>query len=230
MTLLSRGDITGLTAVYVYVAAVITLSWALRHRIGRPRELVHILTGGVVFFWWTFDSKYVMSGLAALPFVFILVLATPGSPVKWLREGPLGQRSSEGHEYGLVMYAVSWTVIAFFLFGDLYAASIAIAAMSFGDGAGEIIGRRFGRFRYAPHRTVEGSAAVFAATFASILVLGWFYFSLIGYGGGSPPAIPILFAAAIAGLVTFLEGLTPGSMDNLVIPVVIAALLHGMGA
>jgi len=229
VTLFSQGDITGLVAVYAYVSAVIATSWAFRHRMQNPRKLVHILTGGIVFFWWMFDSRLVMSGLAALPFVFILLLATPRSPVRWLRESPLGQRSSEGHEYGLVMYAVSWTIIAFFLFGDLFAASIAIVAMSFGDGAGELIGRKYGRIRYLPHRTVEGSVAVFAATFVSILTLGWFYFGLIGYTGGSLPAIPILFAWAVAGIVTMLEALSPGSIDNLVIPLVVAGLLHVMG-
>lgn len=229
MTLFSQGDITGLVAVYAYVSAVIAVSWAFRHKMRNPRKLVHILTGGIIFFWWMFDSRIVMSGLAALPFVFVLLLATPRSPVKWLRESPLGQRSSEGHEYGLVMYAVSWTIIAFFLFGDLYAASIAIAAMSFGDGAGELVGRRHGRINYLPHRTVEGSVAVFAATYFSILVLGFFYFEIIGYAGGSLPAIPILFAGAVAGLVTLLEALSPGSVDNLVIPLVVAGLLHVMG-
>lgn len=228
--MLTEGDLTGLVAVYAYVAAVVALSWALRERVRRPRKLVHILTGGIVFFWWTFDSAAVMAGLAALPFVFLLLLATPRSPVKWLRDSPLGERSSEGHEYGLVFYAVSWTIIAYFLFEDLYAASIAIAAMSFGDGTGEVIGRRFGRIRYLPHRTVEGSVAVFVGTFASILILGWFYFGVIDYATSTSPAIPLLFAAAVSGLVTLIEALVPGSIDNLVIPIAIAAFLHGMGA
>lgn len=128
-----------------------------------------------------------------------------------------------------MLYAVSWTVIAFFLFGDLFAASIAVAAMSFGDGMGELIGRRFGKIHYMPNRTIEGSVAVFLATLMSIIVLNWYYFSVVGYTGGTTPEILWLFGVAVAGLVTVLEALTPGPIDNLVVPLMIAALLHGMG-
>ncbi len=228
--MLTQGDIAGLVAVYGYVAAVIALAWALGKRMKSARKLVHILTGGIVFFWWMFDSAWVMAGLAALPFVPLLLLAAPNSPVKFLRDGPLGARSAEGHAYGLVMYAISWTIIAFLLFEDLFAASVAIAAMSFGDGMGEVIGRRFGRHRYAYHRSVEGSAAVFAATFASVLVLNWFYFSVIGYPADTQPVIALVFAAAVSVLVTVLEAMAPGSFDNLVIPLVIAGYLHVIGA
>ncbi len=220
----------GLAGVYGYVAAVVLISWLVRDRFARPRKLVHVLTGGIVFFWWAFDSGLVMAALAALPFVPILLLATPGSPIRRLRESPLGQRSSEGHAYGLVMYAISWTVIAYFLFGDLFAGSIAIASMAFGDGMGALVGARYGKIHYLPHRTVEGSIAVFASTAVSIVVLAWFYFSVIGYSGGSTvPFLLVPFAIAVAGIVALLEGLAPGPVDNLVVPLLIAALLHGIG-
>ena len=225
----SQGDLLGLAGVYGYVLAVVIISWSVRKRFSNPRKVVHVLTGGIVFFWWSFDSSFVMAGLAALPFVLLLLLATPKSPIKALRNSPLGLSSSEGHPYGLVLYAISWTVIAYFLFGDLFAASIAIVAMSFGDGMGGVIGERFGRLRYSPHRTVEGSIAVFSATAVSIVVLAWFYFSVIGYSGSTAPYLLAPFALAVAGLVTLLEALTPGSVDNLVIPLVIAVFLHGMG-
>jgi len=229
VAIFSQGDLLGLAGVYGYVLAVVIISWSVRKRLSNPRKVVHVLTGGIVFFWWSFDSSLVMAGLAALPFVLLLLLATPKSPIKALRNSPLGLSSSEGHPYGLVLYAISWTVIGYFLFGDLFAASIAIAAMSFGDGMGGVIGERFGRMRYSPHRTVEGSIAVFSATAVSIVVLAWFYFSVIGYSGSTAPYLLAPFALAVAGLVTLLEALTPGSVDNLVIPLVIAVFLHGMG-
>jgi dolichol kinase len=229
VVIFSQGDLLGLAGVYGYVLAVVVISWIVRKRFSNPRKVVHVLTGGIVFFWWSFDSSLVMAGLAALPFVLLVLLATPKSPIRALRNSPLGMCSSEGHPYGLVLYAISWTVIAYFLFGDLFAASIAIAAMSFGDGMGCVIGERFGRLRYAPHRTVEGSIAVFTATAVSIVVLTWFYFTVIGYSGSTAPYLLAPFALAIAGLVALLEALTPGSVDNLVIPLIIAAFLHGLG-
>jgi len=170
-----------------------------------------------------------MAGLAAFPFVPLLLLATPKSPVGFLRRSILGARSSEGHAYGLVMYAISWTVIAYLLFGDLVAASIAIVAMSFGDGMGELVGRRFGRLRYMPRRTLEGSLAVFFATMLGIIVINWFYFGVVGYAGGTAPELLYPFALAVAGFVAFLEAVTPGSVDNLVIPLVVAGFMHVMG-
>jgi phytol kinase len=229
VAILTEGDVLGLVGVYGYVACVLALSWAFRDRVKNARKLVHILTGGIIFFWWSFDSRLIMAGLAALPFVVLLLLATPKSPVGFLRRSSLGARSSEGHAYGLVMYAISWTVIAYLLFGDLVAASIAIAAMSFGDGMGELVGRRFGRLSYMPHRTLEGSLAVFLATLLGVIVINWYYFDVVGYTGGTAPELLFLFALAVAGFVAFLEAVTPGFVDNLVIPLVVAGFMHVMG-
>ncbi len=229
MALLTEGDLLGLVGVYGYVAAVVALSWALRGRVENPRKLVHILTGGIVFFWWAFDTRWAMAGLAAAPFVVLLLLCTPVSPFERLRRSTLGCRSSEGHPYGLVMYAASWTAVAYLLFHDLFSASVAIAAMSFGDGMGELVGRRFGRLRYMRGRTVEGTMAVFGATAASVAVLSWFYFDLVGYAYGGPPEMVLLFAVAVGGLVACLEAVTPGKVDNLVIPLAVGGYLHLLG-
>lgn len=229
MTVLTEGDILGLTGVYGYVLAIVALSWLLKNRLTNPRKLVHILTGGIVFFWWAFDTREVMAGLAAAPFVALLLLCTPMSPFERLKNSPLGNRSSEGHHYGLVMYAASWTALAYFLFEDLFAASIAIAAMSFGDGMGELVGKRFGKVRYLHNRTLEGSLAVFAATLVSVLVLNWFYFGVIGYSGGGAPDMLPLFAISVAGIVTCIEAVTPGQIDNLVIPLAVGGYLHMLG-
>jgi len=226
---LTQGDLLGIAGVYGYVVCVMAVAYLLRRRVRNLRKIVHILTGGIVFFWWSFDTREVMAGLAAFPFVILLLLATPRSPVGFLRDSLLGARSSEGHPYGLVLYSISWTLIAYFLFEDLFAASIAIAAMSFGDGMGELIGRRFGKLRYMPHRTLEGSSAVFTATLVSVFVLCWFYFELIGYSGGSQPELLPMFAVVMGAFVALLEAITPGAVDNLVIPLVVAGFLHMMG-
>ena len=229
MVELTGGDALGLAGVYGYVALIVALSWALKGRVSNPRKVLHVLTGGIVFFWWAFDTREIMTGLAAFPFIVILLMASPISPLGSLKRSPLGMRSTEGHAYGLVLYAVSWTIIAYALFGDLFAASIAIAAMSFGDGMGELIGRRYGTITFIRNRTVQGSVAVFASTFAAVVVLDWFYFGLIGYASGGSPDMLVPFAAAVAGFVTCLEAVTPGKVDNLVIPLVVAAYLHILG-
>lgn len=230
MTLLTEGDILGLIGVYGYVASVILVARLLRTKMRNPRKVVHIMTGGIVFFWWLFDTRWVMSLLAAFPFVPILLLFTPISPVAKLRNSSLGSISSEGHPYGLVMYAISWTIIAWFLFDDLFAASVAIASMSFGDGMGELIGSRFGKIVYLPSRSLEGSLAVFLATFVSVVVLGWFYFDVLGYPTTFQPIMMLMFALGIGLLVFCLEAITPGTIDNLVLPLLVGFFLHVIGA
>ena len=135
---------------------------------------------------------------------------------------------AEGHAYGLVMYAASWTAIAYFMFDHLLAGSIAIAAMSFGDGMGELIGSRYGRIRYMKNRTLEGSAAVFAAVALSVVVLVWFYSEVI-VEGQAPPDDPVLFALALAAFVTCLEAVSPGRVDNLTVPLVTGGYLIVLG-
>ena len=92
-----------------------------------------------------------------------------------------------------------------------------------------LVGRRYGTVRYLRNRTVEGSLAVFVATLVSVLILSWFYFDLVGYAYGGPPDMGVLFAVSVAGIVTCLEAVTPGEVDNLVIPLVVGGYLHMLG-
>lgn len=228
MAVPTEGDLLGLLGVYGYVLAIVMVTAALGSRVRNPRKVLHILTGGIVFFWWSFDTREIMAGLAAFPFVVLLLLASPMSPFERLRRTPLGSRTSEGHAYGLVMYAVSWTTIAYVMFDQLLSASIAIAAMSFGDGMGEYVGRRFGRVEYMRRRTVEGTVAVFLATMAAVLVLCWFYCDVVGRTATQPDLV-MLFAASVGGFVACLEAVTPGRIDNLVVPLVTGGYLYLLG-
>lgn len=228
MAIITEGDLAGLIGVYSYVFAIICLTWLFRNRLDQPRKLIHVLTGGIVFFWWAFDTREVMAGLAAFPFVIVLLLATPKSPVAFLRDGPLGLTSTEGHAYGLVMYAISWTIIAYFMFDNILAASIAVAAMSFGDGMAEVIGRRYGRVTYLRGRTVEGSLAAFGCVVTSIVVLVFFYGEILGLSSLVPDDA-LLFAVAVGAFVAVLEAITPGSVDNLTVPLLTGGLLMALG-
>jgi dolichol kinase len=228
VTVLTDGDLTGLIGVYAYVAFIVALTWALGDRLKNPRKALHILTGGIVFFWWSFDTREVMAFMGAAPFVAVLLLASPLSPFERLRKSPLGTRTGEGHAYGLVMYAISWTVIAYLMFDHMLAASIAIAAMSFGDGTGEFIGRKYGRINYMRNRTVEGTAGVLFAVAVSVIVLVLFYGEVVGSGDSLPDNL-ILFALAMGCFVACLEAVTPGRFDNIVVPLVTGGYLFLMG-
>jgi dolichol kinase len=225
---ITDGDLVGLIGVYGYVLAAAILVGLLATRLSNPRKVMHVLTGGIVFFWWAFDTRAVMAGLAAFPFVVVLLLSTSKSPVGTLRRSYLGARTDEGHTYGLVMYAVSWTIIAYAMFDHILAASIAIAAMSFGDGMGGLVGRRFGKTEYMHNRTVEGTLAVFGAMVLSVVLLVWFYCDVIG-AASIRPDDTLLFALAVGAFVSCLEAVSPGKIDNLVVPLTTGAYLALLG-
>lgn len=234
--MLGLGDITGLILVYAYVAFVITFAvWARKRFPGCGyRKIIHILIGNIVFLWWVFDDRWTMGLLAALPFVLVLLAVTPRSPLRRFDLPFLRDATADGHGYGLVYYAISWTLLAILLFDDRMVAGMAIAAMSYGDGVGGLIGKRFGRRKLYRAKTYVGTAAVFAGTAASSLAVMAFYTFLSSYlpSLGVPPLDP-LFAGAVAVLtgayVAAVELLTPGEYDNLIVPLSTAALLLLVG-
>ena len=97
----------GLAGVYVYVGLVILLAakWKLIRNAKTHRKFIHIMVGNIVFIWWVFDTSCVMAFLAAAPFIPLLILASPHSSVKKLKESFIGNASGEGYDYGLVYYA-----------------------------------------------------------------------------------------------------------------------------
>jgi len=225
------GDVAGLIIVYAYVAFVIAAASRASKRFpGSYRKIIHILIGNIVFLWWVFDDRWPMGLLAALPFVPVLLMATPNSPLRRKSLDPLRSASAAGHSYGLVYYAVSWTILAIFLFDDRMVAGIAIAAMSFGDGVGGLVGKRYGRRRLYHNKTYVGTIAVFLGTTVAALAVMAFYTFLSGSMPqlNVPPLDP-LYAVAVAVLtgayVAVVELLSPGEYDNLIVPLSTAALL-----
>lgn len=233
--MVSGGDLAGLAAVYGYVVLIVLISRYVKSRSesGIHRKLIHILIGNIVFFWWMFDSPYVMAFLAAAPFVPLLLLVSPLSPVRRLRGSFLGETSGQSHGLGLVFYAISWTILAFFLFDNRIVASVAIVAMSYGDGFGGLVGSRFGRRRIIGNKTVEGTFAVFIATFVAVIAVVLFYRLLFDSGLFGSVTIGPLEAVGMAlftgVLVALIELMTPGEVDNLVIPLMTAGALLLLG-
>ncbi|MDH7508679.1 MAG: hypothetical protein QHH00_04685 [Methanomassiliicoccales archaeon] len=229
------GDLLGLVLVYLYVFLVVVFSIIMRNRWDGDarRKFVHIAVGNIVFFWWIFDSAWVMAFLAAAPFVPLLLLVSPYSPIPRLRESILGKTSEQGHGLGLVMYAISWTVLAYVFFQDRITASIGIVAMSYGDGLGGYIGKRYGKRRIFRNKSLEGSFAVFLATVISTFLIIEYY-SFLSQNGFFSAVIPgllgVIQISLITGiLVSIVELITPGEIDNLVIPLLTSGLLYLLG-
>lgn len=96
---------------------------------------------------------------------------------------------------------------------------IAVLALAFGDAAGGVVGRRFGRrpFRLlGTVRTVEGSLVTFAVT--AVVTAG------VLMSRGLPGAAVLGLAGVVGAVVLVVEALSPRGIDNLTIPVTVVAL------
>ena len=77
------GDITGVIAVYVYVAILLLLSEkVLKSYPLISRKFLHIMVGNIFFILPLFEHAWVMSFVAAAPFIILTFLVSPYSPLK----------------------------------------------------------------------------------------------------------------------------------------------------
>ena len=228
-------DYVGLLLVYLIIVASLGAALLVEHHDKdiNVRKIVHIGVGNFVFVWWMFSAGWIMLAFFAIPFGLILFLAMFRNNL--IGRGKLGELTNEkGHSKGLFLYVVSITVMILFFFSEHWlAASIGIVAMTYGDGAGCIIGKRFGRHRTIHGKTLEGSIGVFAGTFVSALAVSALYIWLVSNGHlmcDVKPILPIWVTCAIIGLwSSLLETVCPGEYDNLAIPISTALILVLLG-
>ena len=199
-----QSDLLGLIFVYGYVAILLIISEKLLSKYPTfSRNFVHIMVGNVLFILPLFATRFAMTFLAAAPFILLTFLMSPKSPIKLDHKV-----STSGHGLGLVYYAISWTVLAFFFFDQPWIIAVGIAAMSYGDGLASLIGQKYGKHKYnilGDAKSIEGSLAMFF-----VLI-----FSLAGvllYYGQPINALTVVMVSLVA---TLLEGITPKGLDNL---------------
>jgi dolichol kinase len=197
-------DIIGLLFVYGYVAILLLVSEKVLHRYPNfSRKFLHIMVGNILFILPLFTSRYIITFLAAAPFILLTFLISPHSPLK-LRN----KVSNSGHGMGLVYYAISWTVLAYIFFGQPWIVALGIAAMSYGDGVASLVGGRIGRHKYnvfGDEKSYEGSIAMFLVLMVMLSVVLVYY------------AVPLnlMVVAIVAFTATVFEGITPKGLDNL---------------
>lgn len=225
-------DVLGLILSYVYASSLLVVSEVLVRKFGWKqfvtRKLVHIGAGmwvwGILYF---FDTWY----MGIIPFATFIVLNYIIYKFQIL-QGVDEEDSSPGTVY----FAFSITAL-FLIFwrtapaSDMvFVAAGAVMAMTWGDGLASLIGKTWGRHTYTffKHtRTLEGSAAMFGASFISL------YLTLAFLPGSalSPYSVPMdasfllpaAFVAAFAG--TAAEAVSPAGTDNLSVPLLVAAVL-----
>ncbi|KAA0005073.1 MAG: phosphatidate cytidylyltransferase [Thermoplasmata archaeon] len=211
------GDITGVIAVYVYVAILLFLSEkVLKSYPLISRKFLHIMVGNIFFILPLFEHAWVMSFVAAAPFIILTFLVSPYSPLKIVSE-----TSAAGHGMGLVYYAISWTVLAYAFFNRPEIIAIGIVAMSYGDGFASLIGTKIGKRKYnifGDEKSIEGSISMFIITILVSLVALYYY----------DVGINIFVVVAISFVATLVEGLTPKGLDNLTVSFSAALLYYAL--
>jgi dolichol kinase len=199
-----QSDLLGLIFVYGYVAILFLVSEKLLSKYPTfSRKFVHIMVGNVLFILPLFATREAMTFLAAAPFVILTFLISPYSPIKLENKV-----SNSGHGLGLVYYAISWTILAFFFFDQPWIIAVGIAAMSYGDGLASLMGQKYGKHKYnlfGDTKSIEGSLAMF-------IVLIFALSGVLAYYGQPINSLTVLMVSFVA---TLLEGITPKGLDNL---------------
>ena len=228
-------DYVALFLVYMIIAASLGLSMYLERKGSAidTRKVVHIGVGNFVFVWWMFTEGWIMLAFFTVPFAIILFLAMLKDNV--VSRSKLGELSNKGHKTGLFFYAITITVLVILCPDHWTAASIGIVAMTYGDGFGSIIGKRFGKHKTFNGKSLEGSLGVFALTVAMSAVVILFYGFLASSGwypaGAYDAMVPAWAACLAAGaLASVIEAVSKGFFDNLAVPllVTLAMVLLGM--
>jgi len=182
------------------------------------RKFLHALIGNLPFIIPFFTSK-IYPVLVAAPFILVTFLASPYSPSKLIsrRLKSLSELTEKGHHFGLVFYAISYTVLAFFFASKPYVMAAGILPMAYGDSTAALVGERYGRRRYklVSNKSLEGSAVMFCASFLSFIISLIFFSVLYSFS----IVETLLPAFATATVVTLVESLSPQGVDNLTVPI-----------
>jgi len=233
---ISMNDVYALIAVYVMIVVVLAVALIVQKKTGDKydiRKIIHIGIGNFVFLWWMFEHAWVMEVFFAIPFAIVLFLAMLKDNA--VANSTLGDISkNKGHKQGLFLYVVSIIILVALCFDSHWsAASIGIIAMTWGDGFGSIIGKKYGKHKTINGKSLEGTIAVLVITAVVTMILMAFLGCMplpAGTGIVLQGIIPMWGICLVAGAVVALtETVTPGWVDNLVNCLVVTGVMILLG-
>jgi phytol kinase len=209
---------------YLYIVVIIVIAVRIDHKFPKnlKRKFLHIMIGNFVFIipfftYTTFPANFPF--FVASPFILLTLSASPASPFNLKNKiSGLADITTGGHQFGLVFYAISYTILAFFFSAKPYIIIAGILPMAFGDAAAPLVGQKLGRhqFNIFSKKSIEGTTAMFTITFVSVTL------SLLLFSYLCPFSISTLLLASlgVAALATATEALTPKGLDNLTVPLI----------
>ena len=214
---------------YGYILIVILATGRIGRSLSRnsSRKFLHIMIGNLPFLIPFFSyNKFPLNFpfFVAAPFILLTFLVSPYSPTKSLSQKipELTEVTEGGHQLGLVFYAISYTVLALFFSARPYVIAAGILPMAYGDAAASLIGEKFGRrhFKIFAKKSIEGSFAMFAVSFASFSASLLFFSAFYSFSVFSS----IVTALTVAVAATVAEAVTPRGVDNITVPLISAWL------
>ena len=211
---------------YAYILLIILVSSKMDENLHisqrASRKLLHIMIGNLAFII-PFFTEYIFPVLVAAPFILVTFLVSPYSPFKSpsKRLKGLASITEEGHHLGLILYAVSFTLLASFFASKPHVVAAGILPMAYGDSIASLVGEKYGKreYKFVAEKSLEGSVAMFFASFLS-LSTNLVYFSALYPFSISTKIFPALATATVA---TLLESLSPLGLDNLTVPILSAS-------
>ena len=220
-----KPDYTALVLGFAYVFGVIALAELIR-RIGkRPpsftRKFIHIGVG-----MWTV-------GTALLFETWYLALVPPASfvvinAISYWRGTIQAMETGDKGNLGTIYFPIAFGALVYYFWSQPVLMVASMMPLTWGDAMADIIGGRYGHYRYTiggRTRSVEGSLAM--------LFWSWIMTSLalfiMPYLAGKPPInwlLALIWGGAVAVVSTLVEALSPWGVDNLTVPAASALILH----
>jgi uncharacterized protein (TIGR00297 family) len=180
------------------------------------RKIIHVSVG-----FWVFGTLALFESPA-----WALVPPLTASVGNWVihRKRLLKSVEAEPDNLGTVWFPLSFAALLWFAWDKPSAVAGGIMAMAVGDAAASVVGRRFGRTPYetvgGERKSLEGSMAMLASTFAAVLAVLWW----IPGVDESAPRVPLAFLCAVVA--TCVEAFGTKGRDNLLVPLAAGAVLY----
>ncbi len=213
---------------YLYIIAVILIASKIKDRLppNFSRKFLHIMIGNFIFvipFFTLTTLPLIFPFFVAAPFIIVTFLFSPLSPINLSgKVSGLAEITGGGHKYGLVLYALSYSILALFFSSKPYIIASGILPMAYGDAAASLIGQKFGRHKYnvSSVKSVEGSTTMFVICLLGLLAC-LVFFSFLYPISQLNFMLASLSAATVA---TVCEAFTPRGFDNLTVPLASAVV------
>lgn len=225
----STMDILRMLICYGYIFIMILISDRLNNIFNiskkSSRKFLHAMIGNlpfaIPFFEWPLSSAII-----AAPFIIVTLLASPHSPSPYLREKlrRLSNLTEEGHSFGLILYSISYTLLAFLYPSKPYIIAAGVLPMAYGDSVAALIGKKYGKTMIINEKTLEGFLAMSAASLIT-LILSLTYFSALYPFTINQKILPILATVIV---VSFAELLSPRGYDNITVPILGAITFYAI--